>query len=389
MDPQGGKKMKNHKLLMIPGPTPVVRSIQDQMGRETIAFGDKAFVQDFREVLADLNELWHCDGKVFVVAATGTFAMEMALSNSIKAGDNLLIVSNGFFGDRFKEIADRKGYKYDVLTAPWGDSVSAEDIEKKLSEKHYDAITVTHVDTSTGVCAPVGAIGEVMKKFPETIYILDGVCSAAGEELYLDKHNVDVFFTGSQKAFGVAPGLAILWANKRSLERRESLGVISEYYCDYKKWEPIMDDTGKYFATPAVNLIWALQESLRIIKEEGIENRYARHKKNAEAFQAALEAMDLMPLAKKELRAATLSNPLYPEGIDDVAFRTKLEERGVQVAGGLAAYAGKMFRIGHMGNADEHDLLSALGDIEKVLYELKDGYEIGRGVTTFLKVLMG
>lgn len=381
--------MKNHKLLMIPGPTPVLRSIQDQMGRETIAFGDKRFVEDFREVIQDLKELWNCDGKVFVVAATGTFAMEMALANSLKAGDSLLIVSNGFFGDRFIEIAERKGYAYDVISAPWGEAVSAKDIEAKLQEKTYAAVTVTHVDTSTGVCAPLDEIGEVMKNFPDTLYILDGVCSAAGEEIYLDKHHVDVFFTGSQKAFGVAPGLAILWANQTALQRRETLGTISEYYCDYKKWEPIMDDTGKYFATPAVNLIWALQESLKIIKEEGIENRYARHRKNARAFQAALEAMDLIPLAKAEVRATTLSNPLYPEGVEDVAFRTKLEEKGVQVAGGLAAYAGKMFRIGHMGNADEHYLLSSLGAIEKVLFELKEDYEIGKGVTTFLKELMG
>jgi aspartate aminotransferase-like enzyme len=372
---------------MIPGPTPVVRSIQDQMGRETVAFGDPGFVKDFKELLTDLKELWKSSGEVFVVAGTGTMAMEMAIANTLKSGDNLLIVSHGFFGDRFVELAERKGIVADILKAEWGKIIPVEEIEKKLSEKKYQAVTVTHVDTSTGVCAPVAEIGEMMKKFPETIYIVDGVCATAGEREYIDEMNIDVLLTGSQKAFGVAPGLEMVWASQKALARRKEIGTIPEYYVDFEKWLPIMQDTSKYYATPAVNLIWALKESVRLIKEEGIEARYDRHIKVGRAMQSALESMGFGILADKDHRAVTLSNVLYPEGIDDMKFRTILAEEGAQVAGGLAAYAGKMFRIGHMGNVDMHDLVGAISAIERTLYRM--GTDIlGKGVATLQKELL-
>jgi len=378
--------MKNRRLVMIPGPTPVVRSIQDQMGRETVAFGDPGFVKDFKEVLTDLKELWDVNGEVFVVAGSGTMAMEMALSNTLKRGDNLLIVSHGFFGDRFIEIAEKKGLNVDVISSEWGKTVPVADIEKKLGEKSYQAMTVTHVDTSTAAVAPIAEIGEMMKKFPETIYIVDGVAATAGEEEYLGKMNIDILFTGSQKAFGVAPGLAILFANQKALDRRKSLGNIQEYYIDFEKWIPIMNDTSKYYATPAVNMIWALQESIRLIKEEGLEERYERHRKVAKAMRAALEAMGFSILADPANRAVTLSCVLYPEGVEDVKFRTLLAEEGAQVAGGLGAYAGKMFRIGHMGNIDMLDLTGAITAIERTLYRM--GVDVlGKGVAALTKEL--
>ena len=380
--------MRNRKLVMIPGPTPVVRSIQDQMGRETVAFGDPNFIKDFKELVEDLKTLWKTEGEVFVVAGTGTMAMEMGIANTLKSGDNLLIVSNGFFGDRFIDLAERKGINVDVISSEWGKNVPIEDIEAKLNEKKYDGITVTHVDTSTGVCAPIKEIGEMLKKFPETIYIVDGVCATAAEPEYVDDMNIDILITGSQKAFGVAPGLAIVWAGPKAMERRKELGRIPEYYIDFDKWLPIMNDPSKYFATPAINMIWALKESVRIIKEEGIENRYERHRKNARAMQAALEAMGFTLLAEKDHRAVTLSNVLYMDGVNDLEFRKILGEEGVVVAGGLAAYAGKMFRLGHMGNIDIHDMISTIAAIERALYRSGIEVELGKGVGVLMAELL-
>ncbi|MSU02017.1 pyridoxal-phosphate-dependent aminotransferase family protein [Tissierella pigra] len=380
--------MKPRKLVMIPGPTPVVRSIQNQMGRETVAFGDLGFINDYKELLKDMKELWKTEGEVFVIAGTGTMAMEMGIANTLKSGDNLLIVSNGFFGDRFIDLAERKGINVDVISSEWGKIVPIEDIEAKLNEKKYDGITVTHVDTSTGVCAPIKEIGEMLKKFPETIYIVDGVCATAAEPEYVDDMNIDILITGSQKAFGVAPGLAIVWAGSKAMEKRKELGRIPEYYIDFDKWLPIMQDPSKYFATPAVNMIWALKESVRIIKEEGIENRYERHSKNAKAMQAALEAMGFTLLADKDHRAVTLSNVLYMEGVNDLEFRKILGEEGVVVAGGLAAYAGKMFRLGHMGNIDIHDMVSTIASIERALYRSGIEVELGKGVGTLMAELL-
>lgn len=380
--------MKTRKLVMIPGPTPVVRSIQDQMGRDTVAFGDPGFIKDYKELLEDMKEIWGTKGEVFVIAGTGTLSMEMAIANSLKKGDNVLIVSHGFFGDRFIEICERKGLNIDVLQSEWGKIVSVEEIEEKLREKDYQAITVTHIDTSTGVVAPIKEIGEMLRNFRDTLYIVDGVCATAGEPEYIDDMGIDMLITGSQKAFGVAPGLAILWASKKALKRRKSLGTIADYYIDFEKWLPIMKDPSKYFATPAVNMIWALKESVNIIKEEGIENRYKRHIRNGRAMQSALEELGFKLLAEEGHRAVTLSNPIYMDGVDDGEFRTILSEEGVVVAGGLGEYAGKMFRLGHMGNIDIHDMVSTIAAIERTLFRLGIDIELGKAVGVLMEELM-
>jgi len=369
---------------MIPGPSPVLRSIQDQMGRETIAFGDPAFVADFKNLIADLKSLFRTSGEVFVVAGTGTLAMEMAIANSTKRGDAVLVVSHGYFGDRFVEICERKGIKVDVLKSDWGKIVPVETIRKKLEQNTYAALTVTHVDTSTGVCAPIEEIGRLLKNQNDTIYIVDGVCATGAEREFVDEMGIDILFTGSQKAFGVAPGLLVLWAGLKAMERRKALGLIPEYYVDFEKWLPIMHDPSKYFATPAVNMVWAMKEAIRIIKEEGLEERCGRHRNVASALQAALEALGFGILAEEGVRASTLTGALYMEGVDDLQFRQTLAEEGVQVAGGLGPYAGKLFRLGHMGNIDTHDVVSVIAAIERTLQRIGKEVEFGKGVGTLM-----
>jgi len=323
--------------------------------------------------------MWRCDGEVFVVAGSGTMGMEMAIANTTKRGDNVLICSNGYFGDRFIDMCTRKGLNTDVLSAEWGKSVTPEMVEKKLAEKKYQAVTVTHVETSTGVEAPIAAIGEVMKKHPEIIYIVDGVAASGGADQYMDTMGIDVVLSCTQKAFGVAPGLTMVWASAKAMERRKSLGAIPESYIDFDKWLPVMHDPSKYWGTPAINLVWALKESVRIMKEEGLEERYARHRRQAAMFDAALEAIGFRVASEKGFRAPTLSVYLYPEGsgIDDAKFRTVLAGEGAQTAGCLGGFAGKGFRMGHMGNIDKHTLVSAIAAVERSC--VKCGYAIDLG----------
>jgi aspartate aminotransferase-like enzyme len=354
------------------------------MGRETIAFGDPAFVADFKNLIADLKSLFRTSGEVFVVAGTGTLAMEMAIANSTKRGDAVLVVSHGYFGDRFVEICERKGIKVDVLKSDWGKIVPVEAIGKKLEQNTYAVLTVTHVDTSTGVCAPIEEIGRLLKNQNDTIYIVDGVCATGAEREFVDEMGIDILFTGSQKAFGVAPGLLVLWAGRKAMARRATLGLIPEYYVDFEKWLPIMHDPSKYFATPAVNMVWAMKEAIRIIKEEGLEERCGRHRNVASALQAALEALGFGILAEEGVRASTLTGALYMEGVDDLQFRQTLAEEGVQVAGGLGPYAGKLFRLGHMGNIDTHDVVSVIAAIERTLQRIGKEVEFGKGVGTLM-----
>ncbi len=376
--------MENKKLVMIPGPTPVTRSIMDEMGRETVAFKDPGFVNDYKELIVDLKEMWHAE-EAFAISGTGTLAMEMAVANTVKAGDSVLVVSHGFFGDRFIDMFERRGVNVDVLAAEWGTTYSLNEIEKKLEEKEYQAITVTHVDTATGVKADVEAIGEIVSKFPNTIYIVDGVCSTAAEREYLKEMNIDILLSGSQKAFGVAPGLALLWVSKASLERRAELGTIMDSYIDFDKWLPIMKDPMKYWGTPTINLIWALKESVRLIKEEGMENRFERHVLDSRAIEKAILSLGFGILANDSCRAVTLTNCIYPEGIVDADFRAILSEEGVIVGGGLGAYAGKLFRLGHMGNIDKHTIVSTLAAIERALYRSGREVEFGKSVGIYLE----
>ena len=367
---------------MIPGPTPVVRSVQDQMARETVAFGDAGFVADYKGLVADLKDMWRCDGEAFVIAGTGTLAMEMAVANVTKSGENILICSHGFFGDRFIDICSRKGLGVDVLKAPWGTVYTPEQIDAELSGKKYAALTVTHVDTSTGVIAPLKAICDMLKtKHPDVLLIVDAVAAAGGAESWSD-WGIDVLFTCSQKAFGVAPGLAMLWASKRAVEKRKAMGTIPESYIDFERWIPVMNDPTKYWGTPAVNMIWALKEGTRIIQEEGLEERYARHIRQAESFVAAMEALGFKTAAARENRAPTLSIFLYPEGsgLEDLPFRTKLAEEGVQSAPCLGELAGKGIRLGHMGNINKHTLVSAIAAVERACFKCGWKVELGKGL---------
>ncbi|HHZ04493.1 MULTISPECIES: pyridoxal-phosphate-dependent aminotransferase family protein [Acetomicrobium] len=373
--------LKPQKLVMIPGPTPVVRSIQDQMGRETVAFGDPDFIEDFKNVVKDLRELWQCSGQTFVIAGSGTLAMEMAVANVSKPGDKALVCSNGFFGDRFAEICKKRGLNVDVIKARWGSSVTSEEVKERLSKEKYDVVTVTHVETSTGVMAPIGEIGKVVQDHG-AIFVVDGVAASGGAEEYVDSMGIDVLISCSQKAFGVAPGLALLWASKKALDKRKSLGTIIDSYMDFEKWLPVMEDPSKYWGTPPINLIWALKQSLEIIKSEGIKERYARHVRHAVLFDEAISSMGFSILADEGYRAPTLSVYLYPGefNIDDSKFRSLVAEEGAYIAGCLGNYAGKGFRMGHMGNIDKHILISAVASIERAAMRIGIKLEPGKAL---------
>ena len=274
--------MINRKIVMIPGPTPTVRSIQDQMGRDTCAFGDPDFVKDYKWVIENLKTLMDCSGQAFVIAGSGSLAMEMAIANNTKAGDNLLIVSHGYFGDRFIDVAKRKNLNVDVIQSQWG-KISANRSDRKEAERKalccHDGFPCGHGHRRT--CAHRRDRQDDARKIPgHDLHSRWRGGNSRRKILCVDPMHIDVLLTASQKAFGVCPGLALVFAGEKSLARRKSLGeTIPEYFVDYEKWIPIMDDPSKYFATPAVNLIWAMKESLQIIMDEGLENRFARHEK--------------------------------------------------------------------------------------------------------------
>jgi len=370
------------KLMMIPGPTPVEQSVLDALSKETVSHLDPELVKTLKETLEDLKAVVMTEnGQPFIIPGTGTLAMETTLVNSLKKGDRLLVISHGYFGDRFVEIAQGYGFEVEILASQWGKIVEVGEIAQKLKEKKYSAVTLTHVDTSTGVCAPLKDVGEVLKKFPETLFIVDGVCATGGIEERMDDWGIDVLFAGNQKAIGVPPGLANLVYSEKALERRNALGNISSYYMDVNRWLPIMrEPAGGYFATHAVNMVNALHQGLKIILNEGLEERFKRHKRFALAFQTGLEELGFSILPSKEIRANTMSTVSYPSGIEDLSFREKLYENGVLVSAGKGVLAGKIFRLGHMGNITENEVVATISIIERTLSEFNYNFKLGSGI---------
>lgn len=380
--------MRNEEMLLIPGPTPVVDSIYDAMASETRGHTDPRFVSIYKNAIENTRKMLKTDGEVFVIAGSGTIAMEMAIVNTVAAGEKILVVSQGYFGDRFIKLGEAFGIKVDVLQAEWGKQVAPEEVAKALAAGTYKAVTLTHADTSTGVAADLDALVPIVKKHGALV-ILDGVCATAAMEEDMSKayghpdYKIDIVLTGSQKAIGVPPGLAIVAFNQTALAARDQLERVAAYYCDIYNWIPIMQDPSKYFATPPVNLLYAYDEGMRLVLEEGLDKRIVRHAAFGKAVRAALGEYGMTALAEERVAAATLSCIQYPEGVDDAAFRSALAKKGVIVAGSLAHLAGKAFRIGHMGNTTKEMLEQAVELIGDTLNELGQNVDTSKALSRF------
>lgn len=366
--------MRNKEMLLIPGPTPVVDSIYDALAQETWSHTDPRFAAIYKHAIQQTKDMLKTDGEVFVISGSGTLSMEIALVNTVAAGEKILVISQGYFGDRWIKLGEAFGIDIDVIQSDWGKQVNPDTVEEKLSNGKFKAVTITHADTSTGVTANLDDLVPIIKKHGALV-ILDGVCATAAMEEDMSKpygdpnYKIDVILTGSQKAIGVPPGLAIVAFNQTALAAREQIERIPAYYSDIHNWIPIMHDPQKYFATPPVNLIYAYDEGMRLVLAEGMENRYKRHAAYGKAVRAALAVYGMKALAEEDAAAATLSCILYPEGVDDAAFRAALAKKGLVISGALAHLAGKAFRIGHMGNTTVEMLEKAIALIGETLME--------------------
>ncbi len=372
--------MKDRSLLMIPGPIEFEPDVLSALGAPTTSHVAPDFIEAFGRALEAMRNVWLApDGQPFVVAGSGTLAMELAGANLVEPGDRALVLSTGVFGDRFEDLLARHGADVTVLRAPLGETVDSAHVEDALKNGEYKIVTVTHVDTSTAVRMPIREIGEIASKY-NVLSIVDGVCSVAGEEIRQTDWGLDVVLTASQKAVGVPPGLALLVAGPRAMEAFTSRKTpVLGYYADWAKWLPIMrayeDRRPSYFGTPAVNLVCALDVSLRRIVGEGMSERFGRHERLANAFRAGIEALGMGFVATDPAaRAHTLTACRYPNGVDGAQLLAEIARAGVIVAGGLHPdIQGEYFRVGHMGAVSLGDILATLGAIETGLRQV--GYE--------------
>ena len=379
--------MPSEKLLLIPGPSPVLPRILDALAQPTVSHVGPEIVQELRESCENLKKIVFCEkGEPFVISGAGTLSMEMALLNVVGPDDRVLVLSQGYFGQRMGHICQAFGLRHDVLESKWGKAVLPEELVSQLSSHAYGVVVCTHVDTATGACAPVEAYARAAKD-AGTLFIVDGVCATGGIPERMDAWAIDVVLTAAQKCLGTPPGLAILVFSERAMEKRRSLASIPAYYSDLLRWLPIMHDPAKYFSTPCVNEIRAFCEGTRVIMEEGIEARFARHDLFGRAIRAGLAALGFGSFTDPGFQAPTLSVAAYPQGVEDKAFRTALCENGVVVAGGLAQTLGRVFRMGHMGNLSADQVLLALEAMEKTLKALGSDVKPRAGSDAAGKVL--
>jgi alanine-glyoxylate transaminase/serine-glyoxylate transaminase/serine-pyruvate transaminase len=379
--------MKDRTLLMIPGPIEFEPAVLAAMGAPTTSHVAPDFIEVFGQALERMRQVFLCpDGQPFVVAGSGTLAMDLAGANLIEAGDKALVVNTGYFGDRFAALLERYGAEVTHVRAPVGGLPSLEDVEKALKSARFKLLTVTQVDTSTGVLADVKALAALAQQYGALI-VVDGVCSVAGEELRMTDWGVDVALTASQKAISVPPGLALLVAGPRAMEAfRQRKTPVGNYYADWGNWLPIMEAyearRPSYFGTPAVNLVCALNVSLGQILAEGMGARFERHLALGRACKRAMTALGLaqVPL-KPEYAANTMTAPRYPQGVAGPDLLPSIKAAGAILAGGLhPEIKAEYFRIGHMGPTKMGDLLATVGAIEVGLAQCDYEFEPGAGV---------
>jgi alanine-glyoxylate transaminase/serine-glyoxylate transaminase/serine-pyruvate transaminase len=379
--------VKDRKLLMIPGPIEFTPEVLRAMGMSTTSHIAPNFIDVFDQALKRMRLVWLCpDGQPFIIAGSGTLAMDMAASNLIDAGDKALVVNSGYFSDRFVAILEGCGAEVtQVRAGAIGDVPALEQVEAALKTDEFKLMTITHVDTSTAVGTDVKGLAALGREHG-VLVIVDGVCSVAGEEMRQDEWGIDLALTASQKAIGVPPGLALLVAGPRAMDAfRQRKTPVTNYYADWSRWLPIMESVEAhkplYFGTPPVNHIWALNVSLGQILEEGMEARFARHRKLSEAFKAAVAALGMRQVpVRSEVTATTLTAPYYPEGVD-ATLLGHINQEGVIVAGGLLPpIKGQYFRVGHMGAVTAADILTTVGAIERGLARVGYGFELGAGL---------
>lgn len=381
---------------MIPGPIEFTPEVLAATGQPTTSHVAPSFIAAFGEALERMRQVFGSpSGQPFILAGSGTLAMDSTAANLTEPGDRALVVNTGYFSDRFTAILRRYGAEVTEVKAPRvGDAPSVQQVRRALEMGPFKLMTLTHVDTSTAVRLDVRSLAAIGREHG-TLVVVDGVCSVGGEELDQDGWGVDLVLTASQKAVGVPPGLALIMAGPRAIEafaRREA--PVGSYYGDWTEWLPIMKAyearAASYFGTPAVNLVWALRTSLEQIVSEGLTARAARHRRMAGAFRAATGALGLALVpVRPELYASTLTGVYYPESIDATLVGRAAEE-GVILAGGLhPEIRTRYFRVGHMGAVTEADIYATVGAIEKALARGGRPGDSGAGLAAAARSLQG
>jgi len=368
------------RLIMLPGPTNVPDRVMRAMLKPIINHRGPEFSALYESISEGLKYVFETKQDVYVLTSSGTGAVECAISNIVNPSDKMIVPVFGVFSERLKEKVARYGGRVAEIPIEWGKAPTAKQVEDALKkEKDAKLVAVVYNETSTG--ATVRGLPEIARIAQENDALLmaDSISILGGDHLPVDEWNIDLCVTGSQKCLACPPGLAMISISQRTWETIEKKTVKPPYYFDLAS---IRDSASRKETpfTPAIPLYYALDEALKMIREEGLENRYKRHAMCAKAFYAALEALDLKPYPAENVRSNTVIAVNAPSGVDGAMVREVMRERyKVVISGGMGKIRQLIFRIGCMGIVSEAEVVTTINAFENALADLDYPVKIGDG----------
>lgn len=368
-------------LLMIPGPTMVAPRVLKAMSENIINHRSAAFGKILKETNEMMSEVFQTENQSYILTGSGTAAMEAAVGNITEKGDKVLNIVGGKFGERFMQIAETHGGSPVELKVEWGNAVNPDDVKNILEENEdIKAVTIVHNETSTGVANPIAEVGKIVKDY-DALYVVDTVSSLGGDDVFVDGYGIDICVTGSQKCLAAPPGMAAITLNDDAWDVVDKTET-STYYLNMKKYRKSGEkEPPETPYTPSVSLTYAMREALHIIMEEGLEERILRHKLAAKATRAGAKALGLDLFAQPDAASNTVTAIKMPEGITDKDLRGTMRNKyHIELAGGQDHLKGNVFRIGHMGNITQREIITTISALEMTLKELGFDLEMGKGV---------
>jgi aspartate aminotransferase-like enzyme len=373
-------------LLLSPGPSKVPAELCEVLGRPIIHHRTPQFQVVLKEVFEGLKKVLKTQNDVFIFASSGTGAMEAAVSNLLSPGDKAVTVEAGKFGERWAELCKAYGADPKIIKITWGKSVQPSDIKAILdTEKDIKAVFITLCETSTATMPDVKAIAEVVQK-TNAVLVVDAISGLGPDELRTDEWGVDVVCSACHKGLMLPPGVSFVSVSPKAMKLVEQ-SKCPKYYFSFKKSKKAVDQADTPF-TPAINLVIALNESLKMINTKGIENIWSYYALMAKAVRAAAKALNLSVFADESCASNAVTAINIPQGIDgEKLVKTLRDVHGITMAGGQGDLKGKVIRIAHMGAVDEYDILTGISSIEKVLHQMGYKFELGAGVAAAQKVM--
>ncbi|MBP8626697.1 MAG: alanine--glyoxylate aminotransferase family protein [Syntrophorhabdales bacterium] len=373
------------RYLLAPGPTAIPPEVLLKMAEPIIHHRNPMFEEVMEEVRQNLKYLFGTKNEVLIFASSGTGAMEGAVTNMLSPGDKAICIRSGKFGERWANICKAYNVESVNIDLPWGDELDPAVIEKTLKgQSGIKAVYMQATETSTGARFPVKEIASIVRNYPDTILVVDGITGIGVFELPQDEWGIDVLVGGSQKALMLPPGLAFAGVSDKAWGFNKNSKIPKFYFNWQKELTNIQKNQTNF--TPAISLIIGLRESLRMIKEEGLENIYKKFDVLAMATREAAKALGLKVFAKNPSPAVTAI--IAPEGIDGQAiYKTMWKKYGVTGAGGQDQLKGRIFRIATLGYADKYDVITAVAALEFTLRDLGYKFQMGTGVAKAIDCL--